>query len=89
MPWLWPATRPSTHLTMGLNPHWIIREPYIPVVNIPDVSKLVNRLRRSDRSGGPALFIRHDGYPRQIGAGRLRQALEGNRGFDAFGRGTG
>ena len=24
-----------THLFMGLNPHWIIREPYIPVVNRP------------------------------------------------------
>jgi len=24
-----------THLFMGLNPHWIIREPYIPVVNHP------------------------------------------------------
>ena len=26
-----------THLTMGLNPRWIIREPYIPVMNSPDV----------------------------------------------------
>jgi uncharacterized 2Fe-2S/4Fe-4S cluster protein (DUF4445 family) len=26
-----------THLFMGLNPHWIIREPYIPVVNRPGV----------------------------------------------------
>ena len=26
-----------THLCMGLNPHWIIREPYIPVVNRPGV----------------------------------------------------
>ena len=25
-----------THLFMGLNPHWIIREPYIPVVNRPE-----------------------------------------------------
>ncbi len=25
-----------THLLMGLPPHWIIREPYIPVVNKPD-----------------------------------------------------
>ena len=24
------------HLFMGLDPHWIIREPYIPVVNRPD-----------------------------------------------------
>jgi len=24
-----------THFFMGLNPHWIIREPYIPVVNKP------------------------------------------------------
>ena len=24
-----------THLFLGLNPHWIIREPYIPVVNRP------------------------------------------------------
>jgi len=28
-----------THLFMGLNPRWIIREPYIPVVNSPDVEK--------------------------------------------------
>ena len=28
-----------THLFMGLNPRWIIREPYIPVVNSPDVKK--------------------------------------------------
>jgi uncharacterized 2Fe-2S/4Fe-4S cluster protein (DUF4445 family) len=26
-----------THLFMGLDPHWIIREPYIPVVNRPGV----------------------------------------------------
>jgi uncharacterized 2Fe-2S/4Fe-4S cluster protein (DUF4445 family) len=28
-----------THLFMGLNPRWIIREPYIPVVNAPGVMK--------------------------------------------------
>ena len=28
-----------THLFMGLNPRWIIREPYIPVVNSPGVVK--------------------------------------------------
>jgi len=28
-----------THLFMGLNPHWIIREPYIPVVNKPGLFK--------------------------------------------------
>ena len=28
-----------THLFMGLNPHWIIREPYIPVVNRPGIFK--------------------------------------------------
>jgi uncharacterized 2Fe-2S/4Fe-4S cluster protein (DUF4445 family) len=28
-----------THLFMGLEPHWIIREPYIPVVNRPGVLK--------------------------------------------------
>lgn len=28
-----------THLFMGLNPRWIIREPYIPVVNNPGVIK--------------------------------------------------
>ncbi len=28
-----------THLFMGLSPHWIIREPYIPVVNKPPVVK--------------------------------------------------
>jgi len=26
-----------THLFMGLDPHWIIREPYIPVVNRPGI----------------------------------------------------
>lgn len=26
-----------THLFLGLDPHWICREPYIPVVNRPDV----------------------------------------------------
>ncbi len=28
-----------THLFMGLHPGWIIREPYIPVVNSPDAEK--------------------------------------------------
>ncbi len=28
-----------THFFMGLNPHWIIREPYIPVVNRPGILK--------------------------------------------------
>ena len=28
-----------THLFMGLDPHWIIREPYIPVVNKPGILK--------------------------------------------------
>jgi uncharacterized 2Fe-2S/4Fe-4S cluster protein (DUF4445 family) len=28
-----------THLFMGLNPHWLIREPYIPVVNTPAILK--------------------------------------------------
>ncbi len=28
-----------THLFMGLDPRWIIREPYIPVVNKPDIIK--------------------------------------------------
>ena len=28
-----------THLFMGLSPRWLIREPYIPVVNSPDVQK--------------------------------------------------
>ena len=28
-----------THLFLGLNPRWIIREPYIPVVNNPDILK--------------------------------------------------
>jgi len=28
-----------THLFMGLDPRWIIREPYIPVVNKPDILK--------------------------------------------------
>ena len=26
-----------THLFMGVTPHWIIREPYIPAVNNPDI----------------------------------------------------
>ncbi|MGD8293477.1 MAG: ASKHA domain-containing protein [Desulfobacterales bacterium] len=30
-----------THLFMGLNPHYIIREPYIPAVNTPGVMKTV------------------------------------------------
>jgi uncharacterized 2Fe-2S/4Fe-4S cluster protein (DUF4445 family) len=28
-----------THLFMGLSPHWIIREPYIPVVNTPGIER--------------------------------------------------
>lgn len=28
-----------THLFLGLDPHWIIREPYIPVVNSPGILK--------------------------------------------------
>jgi len=30
-----------THLFMGLSPHWIIREPYIPVVNRPGIPSAV------------------------------------------------
>jgi uncharacterized 2Fe-2S/4Fe-4S cluster protein (DUF4445 family) len=28
-----------THLLLGINPRWIIREPYIPVVNKPEILK--------------------------------------------------
>ncbi len=28
-----------THLFLGLNPHWIIREPYIPVINRPGLAR--------------------------------------------------
>jgi uncharacterized 2Fe-2S/4Fe-4S cluster protein (DUF4445 family) len=28
-----------THLLLGLNPRWMIREPYIPVINLPGVLK--------------------------------------------------
>jgi uncharacterized 2Fe-2S/4Fe-4S cluster protein (DUF4445 family) len=28
-----------THLFLGLDPHWICREPYIPVINKPDIIK--------------------------------------------------
>jgi len=28
-----------THLFMGLTPHWIIREPYIPVLNRPGITR--------------------------------------------------
>lgn len=28
-----------THLFLGLNPRWMIREPYIPVVNVPGILK--------------------------------------------------
>ncbi len=28
-----------THLFLGLNPRWIIREPYIPVINKPEILK--------------------------------------------------
>jgi uncharacterized 2Fe-2S/4Fe-4S cluster protein (DUF4445 family) len=28
-----------THLFMGLSPRWLIREPYIPVINSPDIQK--------------------------------------------------
>jgi uncharacterized 2Fe-2S/4Fe-4S cluster protein (DUF4445 family) len=28
-----------THLFMGLSPHWIIREPYIPVINTPGLER--------------------------------------------------
>lgn len=31
-----------THLFMGLDPQWIIREPYIPVVNRPEPAKAVD-----------------------------------------------
>ncbi len=31
-----------THLFMGLDPKWLIREPYIPVVNRPDLVKAVD-----------------------------------------------
>lgn len=28
-----------THFFLGLSPHWMIREPYIPAVNVPDLIK--------------------------------------------------
>ena len=28
-----------THLFLGINPRWMIREPYIPVVNKPEILK--------------------------------------------------
>lgn len=31
-----------SHLFMGLNPHWIIREPYIPAVNRPGILKAID-----------------------------------------------
>ena len=30
-----------THLLLGLDPHWMIREPYIPVVNRPGLTRAV------------------------------------------------
>ncbi len=44
-----------THLLLGLNPHWIIREPYIPVLNRPGLLKAEDVGIRAGR--GARVFI--------------------------------
>ncbi len=45
-----------THLFLGLDPHWICREPYIPVVNRPDIIR-ARELRLSINPEAPVLVF--------------------------------
>ena len=45
-----------THLLMGLSPHWIIREPYIPVVNRPSLEKTSDLGIRANPSARAVIF---------------------------------
>ena len=45
-----------THLFMGLSPRWIIREPYIPVVNKPPVVKARSLDIRINPNAGALIF---------------------------------
>ncbi|MDY6792882.1 MAG: ASKHA domain-containing protein [Thermodesulfobacteriota bacterium] len=45
-----------THLFMGLNPHWIIREPYIPVINRPGLLRAKDLGIRVNPGAGVFIF---------------------------------
>lgn len=45
-----------THLFLGLNPRWIIREPYIPVVNKPEILKAAELGLHVNPSAGIFIF---------------------------------
>jgi len=45
-----------THLFMGLNPHWIIREPYIPVINRPGLVRAKDLGIRVNPAAGVFIF---------------------------------
>jgi len=45
-----------THLFLGLDPHWICREPYIPIINSPGLIR-ANDLGLSINPGAPVLLF--------------------------------
>jgi len=45
-----------THLFLGLNPHWIIREPYIPVINRPGLARAKDLGIRVNPAAGVFIF---------------------------------
>jgi len=45
-----------THFFMGLNPHWIIREPYIPVINRPGLVRAKDLGIRVNPAAGVFIF---------------------------------
>jgi uncharacterized 2Fe-2S/4Fe-4S cluster protein (DUF4445 family) len=45
-----------THLFLGLNPHWLCREPYIPVINSPSLIK-AHELDLDIQAGAPVLVF--------------------------------
>ncbi len=49
-----------THLFLGLDPYWLCREPYIPVINRPDIVKS-GELGLTINPGAPALVFPNAG----------------------------
>ena len=45
-----------THLFLGLNPRWMIREPYIPVVNQPDILNAAELGLKVNPAAGTFIF---------------------------------
>ena len=60
-----------THLFLGLDPYWICREPYIPVINKPGVMK-AKELGLSINSEAPVLVFPGEDEMKALALGALR-----------------